>query len=296
MGMIRRFLPLLAALAGCTATANAQVQLNNEATAPVEGPKYPDPVEKATPNTVAIHCEPSSVGEIRHVRVESEVTLHRPGLTTTVRAVSDMRRKILAVKAKEITKVEVAVLAESVSVSQGKKGKEKVTQGSLVGRTFIITAAGGLQPVVTTDAGAPVSPFVAAKIAPSFRSLGNTAANCPYPATPMKIGQGLPTTYSGPLYSDTIFTTLKAESSAYLSEIKKPGEEDAIAVFTTASNERVELTSGLRLNLEGKGTMSVRAIDARLLGWKMTGTVSADPDGQGQVGGTYWIVGTVTEE
>ena len=294
--MDRRWFPLFAALAGCTATGNAQVQINNEATAPVDGPKYPDPVEKVTPNTVAIHCEPSSVGEIRHVRVESEATLHRPGLTTTVHAVSDMRRKILAVKAKEITKVEVTIVAENVTVSHGKKGKAKVTEGSLVGRTFVITAAGGLQPIVTTDGGAPVSPFVAAKIAPSFRALGNTTAMCPYPDTPMKVGQALPNTYTGQMHSDTILTVLKADSQAYLSEIKHPGEEGAIAVFATSSNERVEFTNGVRLDLQGKGTMSVRAVDGHVIGWKMNADVTGDPDGGGQLSGTLWIVGTITDD
>ncbi len=299
--MSYRWLVVLLGAAGCTGAA--QVQVKDEAQAPIEEPTSSssaekDPVTASGNNSITIHYAPPAVGKKTHVRIETDLAFHLgKGGQLTAHQVFDRREEVLAVKGDRVTRLKVSFLEGKLVIASGKKGKPKTLEDPLVGGTWVVSE-GGLQPVVQTEGGAPASPWTAAKVGLRYKRFDQEGKieNGGYPQGSISIGMRVPSLEQAFMESNAIDTDLLGRASdvtILLKEVKGAGEAGAVAVFELSSGYHLsEKATGRAVDLVVSGTLSARASDGHLLGWKLGGTL----DGTNGVQGTFTSVGTVTEE
>lgn len=319
--MSHRWIWILLGAAGCT--GSAQVQVKAEPTAPLEEPTSSSSAEKdATPTadkgSVTIHYAPPAVGKKSHVRVETDFAIQSgKGGVLHAQQVFDRREEVLAVKGDRVTRLKVSFLEGKLTVTHGnplpsagapaakdpkakgkpaKAPKGKVFEDPLVGGTWIVSE-GGLQPIVETEGGAPASPWTAAKVGIRYRRFdaAGKIENGGYPQGSIGVGMRVPSLENAFLEANSLDSDLLGrvkDVTITLKEVKETGGS-SVAVFELISTyDLSEKSTGRSFSFALWGTLSARASDGHLLGWKLSGTM----DGTQGVQGTFTSVGTVTEE
>lgn len=314
--MSHRWIWILLGAAGCT--GSAQVQVKAEATAPLEEPTSSssaekDPTPSADKGSVTIHYAPPAVGKKVHVRIETELLIQGgKGGGLQAHQVFERREEVLAVKGDRITRLKVSFLEGKVTVTHGnpaaaaakvdpktkkpKGPKATVFEDPLVGGTWVVSE-GGLQPVVETEGGAPASPWTAAKVGLRYKRFdaAGKIENGGYPQGSISIGMRVPSLENAFMETNAVDTDLLGRASNVaitLKEVKETGGS-SVAVFELVSSyDLSEKSTGRGLSFALWGSLSARASDGHLLGWKLSGTM----DGTQGAQGTFTSVGTVTEE